>query len=71
MVDKTLADWIPTAKSTKVFSPQSFLLYTNVIERKDFISRYQRNGLMNLSELLAIYSLHNEGINTLVTGGLG
>ena len=43
----------------------------NFIDRKNFIRRYQRNGYMDLSELRDIDSLHNEGTNTLVKGGLG
>ena len=31
----------------------------------------ERNGLMDFSEVRAIDSLHNEGTNTLVMGGLG
>ena len=43
-----------------------------IISRKEGVKRrYQRNGLMDLSELWAIYSLHIEGTNTLVMGGLG
>ena len=40
-------------------------------ERKEFKSCYQRNGQMDPSELWAIYSVHIESTNTLVTGGLG
>ena len=47
------------------------LLKNNFTERKRFIRRYQRNGWMDFSELQAIDSLHNEGTNTLVMGGLG
>ena len=36
-------------------------LKNNFTERKHFIRRYQRNGWMDLSELRAIDSLHNEG----------
>ena len=43
----------------------------NFIEGTSFIICYQRNGWMDLSELQAMYSLHNEDINTLVMGGLG
>ena len=43
----------------------------NFIDRKNFIRRYQRNGYMDLSELWDIDSVHNEGTNTLVKGGLG
>ena len=43
----------------------------NFTERKHFIRRYQRNGWMDFSEFWAIDSLHNEGTNTLVMGGLG
>ena len=46
-------------------------LKNNFIERKDFIRRYQRNGWMDLSELRDIYSLHNEGTNTVVMGESG
>ena len=46
-------------------------LKNNFTERKHFIRRYQRNDLMDFSELWAIDSLHNEGTNTLVMGGLG
>ena len=46
-------------------------LKNNFTDRKHFIRRYQRNGWMDFSELQAIDSLHNEGINTLVMGGLG
>ena len=46
-------------------------LKNNFSERKHFIRCYQRNGLMYFSELRAIDSLHNEGTNTLVMGGLG
>ena len=37
----------------------------------DSIRCYQRKGWMDFSELRAIDSLHNEGTNTLVMGGLG
>ena len=47
------------------------MLKNNFIKWKYFIRRYQRNGLMDFSELRAIDSLHNEGTNTLVMGGLG
>ena len=47
------------------------MLKNNFTERKHFIRRYQRNGWMDFSELQAIDSLHNEGTNTLVMGGLG
>ena len=40
-------------------------------EEEQFIMRYQRNGWMDFSELRAIDSLHNEGTNTLVMGGVG
>ena len=43
----------------------------NFTDRKHFIRRYQRNGWMDVSELRDIDSLHNEGTNTLVMGGLG
>ena len=43
----------------------------NLSERMHFIRCYQRNGWMDFSELQAIDSLHNEGTNTLVMGGLG
>ena len=43
----------------------------NFTDRKHFIRRYQRNGWMDFSEVQAIDSLHNEGTNTLVMGGLG
>ena len=43
---------------------------TNFIDRKNFIRQYQRNDDMDLSELRDIDSLHNEGTNTLVKGGL-
>ena len=43
----------------------------NNFNRKHFIRRYQRNDWMDFSELWAIDSLHNEGTNTLVMGGLG
>ena len=46
-------------------------LKNNFTDRKHFIRRYQRNGWMDFSELQAIDSLHNEGTNTLVMGGLG
>ena len=46
-------------------------LKNNFTERKHFIRHYQRNGWMDFSELQAIDSLHNEGTNTLVMGGLG
>ena len=48
-----------------------YALKNNFIVRKHFIRRYQRNGWMDFSELRAIDSLHNEGTNTLVMGGLG
>ena len=38
--------------------------------RIDRLRRYQRNGWMNLSELQDIDSLHIEGTNTIVKGGL-
>ena len=47
------------------------MLKNNFTDRKHFIRRYQRNGWMDFSELRAVDSLHNEGTNTLVTGGLG
>ena len=47
------------------------VLKNNFTDRKHFIRRYQRNGWMDFSELQAIDSLHNEGIGTLVMGGLG
>ena len=43
----------------------------NFSDRKHFIRHYQRNGWMDFSELRTIDSLHNEGTNTLVMGGLG
>ena len=46
-------------------------LKNNFTERKHSIRCYQRNGWMDFSELRAIDSLHNEGTNTLVMGGLG
>ena len=46
-------------------------LKNNFIDRKNFIRQYQRNGYVDLSELRDIDSLHNEGTNTLVKGGLG
>ena len=46
-------------------------LKNNFTDRKHFIRCYQRNGWMDFSELRAIDSLHNEGTNTLVMGGLG
>ena len=46
-------------------------LKINFTERKHSIRRYQKNGWMDFSELWAIDSLHNEGTNTLVMGGLG
>ena len=46
------------------------VLKNNFTDRKHFIRRYQRNGWMDFSELQAIDSLHNEGTNTLVMGGL-
>ena len=46
-------------------------LKNNFTHRKHFIRRYQRNGWMDFSELRTIDSLHNEGTNTLVMGGLG
>ena len=46
-------------------------LKNNFTERKHFIRHYQKNGWMDFSELRAIDSLHNEGTNTLVMGGLG
>ena len=42
-----------------------------IISLKHSIRRYQRNSWIDFSELLAIDSLHNEGTNTLVMGGLG
>ena len=42
-----------------------------IFDRKNFIRQYQRNGYMDLSELRDIDSLHNEGTNTSVKGGLG
>ena len=47
------------------------MLKNNFTERKHSIRRYQRSGWMDFSELLTIDSLHNEGTNTLVMGGLG
>ena len=47
------------------------MLKNNFTERKHFIRHYQRNDWMDFSELQAIDSLHNEGTNTLVMGGLG
>ena len=46
-------------------------LKNNFIDRKNFIRQYQRNGWMDLSELREIDSLHIEGTDTLVKGGLG
>ena len=46
-------------------------LKNNFTERKHFIRHYQRNSWMDFTELQAIDSLHNEGTNALVTGGLG
>ena len=46
-------------------------LKNNFIDRKNFIRQYQRNGWMDLSELRDIDSLHIEGTDTLVKGGLG
>ena len=46
-------------------------LKNNFTERKHSIRHYQRNGWMDFSEPRAIDSLHNEGTNTLVMGGLG
>ena len=46
-------------------------LKNNFTEMKHFIRRYKGNGWMDFSELQAIDSLHNEGTNTLVMGGLG
>ena len=43
----------------------------NFSEGKHFIRRYQRNSWMDFIELRDIDSLHNEGTNTLVMGGLG
>ena len=42
----------------------------NFIERKEFTRHYQRNSWMDLSELQSIYSLHIEGTNIFVMGGL-
>ena len=47
------------------------MLKNNFTERKHSIRRYQRNDWMDFSELRAIDSLHNEGTDTLVMGGLG
>ena len=44
------------------------MLKNNFIDRKNFIRQYQRNGW---SELRDINSLHIEGTDTLVKGGLG
>ena len=46
-------------------------LKNNFIDRTNFIRQYQRNGWMDLSELRDIDSLHIEGTDTLVKGGLG
>ena len=46
-------------------------LKNNFTDRKHFLRRYQRNSWMDFSELWTIDSLHNEGTNTLVMGGLG
>ena len=46
-------------------------LKNNFAERKHLIRRYQRNGWMDFIELRAIDSLHNEGTNSVVMGGLG
>ena len=43
----------------------------NFTEWKHFIRHYHRNGWMDFSELQTIDSLHNEGTNTLLMGGLG
>ena len=46
-------------------------MHVIIISRKEGVKRrYQTNRLMDLSELRAIYSLHIEGTNTLVMGGL-
>ena len=55
--------WIRRRKSRE--------LKNNFTERNHFIRYYQRNGWMDFSELRAIDSLHNEGTNTLIMGGLG
>ena len=47
------------------------MLKNNFNERKHFIRRYQRNSRMDFSELWPVDSLHSEGTNTLVMGGLG
>ena len=41
------------------------MLKNNFTDRKHFIRHYQRNGLMDFSELQAIDSLYNEGNNNL------
>ena len=46
------------------------MLKNNFTDRKHFIRCYQRNGWMDFIELRDIDSLHNEGTNTLVIGGL-
>ena len=43
----------------------------NNFDRKNFIRQYQRNSWVDLSELWDINSLHIEGTDTLVKGGLG
>ena len=47
------------------------VLKNNFIDSRKFVRQYLRNGDMDLSELRDIDSLHNEGTNTLVKGGLG
>ena len=47
------------------------MLKSNFTESKHSIRHYQRNGWMDFREVRAIDSLHNEGTNTLVMGGLG
>ena len=59
------------SEMTKKEEKKQRALKNNFTERKRSIRRYQRNGWMDFSELWAIDSLHNEGTNTLVMGGLG
>ena len=57
-------------KEKKEEEKKQHALKNNFTDRKHFIRHYQRNGWMDFIELRDIDSLHNEGTNTLVTGGL-
>ena len=52
MSDKTLADWIPTAKSTNVFCHQSFVLYSKCCEVDIYLAK--PSGTVKLHSLAIV-----------------